>query len=122
MEKTILKITQIKSLIGSQQAKHRVVMESLGFKRNQQTLYKNDTPQIRGMIQKVRHLVVWKEIDEKEIPVPAVKSPGFTIVSGKAAGAKKKIKKKVKKKAKSKAKKSPKTKSKTKKSTGKKAE
>ncbi len=118
MEKTILKLTQIKSLIGSQRAKHRVVMESLGFKRNQQTLYKNDTPQIRGMIQKVRHLVLCEKIDEKAIPGPVLKSPGFTIVSGKAGGAKKKVKKK----AKSKAKKSPKTKSKAKKSTVKKAE
>lgn len=121
MAKTILKITQIRSLIGSQQKKHRVVMESLGFRRNQQTLYKNDTPQIRGMMQKVRHLVAWEEIDEKSVPKPADKSPGFTIVSGKAAGAKK-TKKKAKKKAKSKAKKSPKAKSKAKKSSGKKAE
>ena len=117
MAKTKLKITQIRSIIGSQQDKHKVVMKSLGFRRNQQTLYKNDTPQIRGMIYKVRHLVAWEEIDEKAVPEPAGKSPGFTIVSGKAAGAKKKVKRKVK----SKAKKSPKTKAKTKKSTKKKA-
>lgn len=116
MAKTILKITQIRSLIGAQQAKHRVVMESLGFRRNQQTLYKNDTPQIRGMMRKVRHLIAWEEIDEKAVPGPAGKSPGFTIVSGKAAG----TKKKAKKKAKSKAKKSPKAKAKTKKSAKKK--
>ena len=119
MAKTILKITQIRSIIGSQKDKHKVVMRSLGFRKNQQTLYKNDTPQIRGMINKVRHLVAWEEIDEKAIPGPAEKAPGFTIVSGKAAGAKKKTKRKVKKKAKSKARKSPKAKAK--KSTGKKA-
>ena len=88
MAKTMLKITQVRSLIGSQQAKHKVVMESLGFKRNQQTLYKNDTPQIRGMIRKVRHLVEWEEIEEKAIPKLGAKSPGFSIVSGEAAGSK----------------------------------
>lgn len=118
MAKIKLKITQVRSLIGAQHAKHKVVMESLGFKKHQQTLYKNDTPQIRGMIEKVRHLVVWEQIDEKAVPGPVSKSPGFTILSGKAAAAKKRVKKK----AKSKAKKSPGTKTKAKKSTKKKAE
>lgn len=115
MAKTILKITQVRSLIGSQRAKHKVVMESLGFRKNQQTLYKNDTPQIRGMIRKVRHLVTCEEIDEKAVPGPVAKSSGFSIVSGAAAGVKKRAKKKAKSKAKgkakSKAKKSPKAKS-----------
>ncbi len=51
-----LKITQIKSLIGSK-PKHRLTMQALGFGRINQTLVKNDTPQIRGMIHQVRHLV-----------------------------------------------------------------
>jgi len=44
-------------------------MESLGFTKNQRTLYQKDTPQIRGMIHRVQHLVVWEEIDEKDIMV-----------------------------------------------------
>ena len=55
MAKT-LKITQIKSLIGAK-PKHRLTMEALGFRKHQQTLEKNDTPQIRGMLHQVRHLV-----------------------------------------------------------------
>jgi large subunit ribosomal protein L30 len=55
-----LRITQIKSLIGSK-PKHRLTMQALGFRRMNQTLVKNDTPQIRGMIHHVRHLV---RIDE----------------------------------------------------------
>jgi len=51
-----VKITQIKSLIGCK-PKHRLTMEALGFRRMNQTLEKNDTPQIRGMLQQVRHLV-----------------------------------------------------------------
>jgi large subunit ribosomal protein L30 len=55
MAKTV-KITQVKSLIGAK-PKHRLTMQALGFRRMQQTLEKNDTPQLRGMINRVRHLV-----------------------------------------------------------------
>ena len=75
-----LKVTQVRSIIGSQRKKHRVVMESLGFRRNSRTLYKNDSPQIRGMLHKVRHLVEWEEIDEKDIPSGAERTRGFTVV------------------------------------------
>ena len=52
----ILKVTQIKSLIGAK-PKHRLTMQALGFRRMHQTLEKNDTPQLRGMLHQVRHLV-----------------------------------------------------------------
>ncbi len=32
-------------------------MEALGFKRIRHTLEKNDTPQLRGMMLQVRHLI-----------------------------------------------------------------
>jgi large subunit ribosomal protein L30 len=32
-------------------------MEALGFRRTYQTIEKADTPQIRGMLHQVRHLV-----------------------------------------------------------------
>lgn len=82
-KKKMLKITQTKSLIGSQRVKHRTVMKSLGFRKNQQTLYKNDIPQIRGMIQKVRHLIEWEEVNATDIPAPPERSAGFTIIDGK---------------------------------------
>jgi large subunit ribosomal protein L30 len=89
-----LKVTQIRSVIGSQEKKHRRVMESLGFTRNYRTLYKNDTPQIRGMLQKVRHLVAWEEIDEKDVPRPGARSAGFTVLTeAPGKGAPKKAKK-----------------------------
>lgn len=75
-----LKITQVRSIIGSQKEKHKVVMKSLGFTKNYRTLYKNDTPQIRGMIHKVRHLVAVEEIDEKSIPAPGKPSKGYTVI------------------------------------------
>ena len=98
-KKKMLKITQTKSIIGSQRQKHRTVMKSLGFRKNQQTIYKNDTPQIRGMIQKVRHLIEWEEINATDIPSPTERSAGFTVLSGEkaAGGAKKRTTKKAKK-------------------------
>jgi len=36
-------------------------MKAIGFKRNYQTLIKEDTPQLRGMLQQVRHLVSVEE-------------------------------------------------------------
>ena len=101
----MLKVTQTKSLIGSQREKHRNVMKSIGFRKHQQTLYKNDTPQIRGMIQKVRHLVEWEEINATDIPATPERRASFTIIEGaKAAGGsrKRKAKRKTKKKAKAK--------------------
>ncbi len=57
-----LKITQVQSLIGSQ-PKHRRTMKALGFHRHQETLEKADTPQIRGMLNQVRHLVKVEEVE-----------------------------------------------------------
>lgn len=51
-----IRITQIRSVSGSP-IKHRRTMEALGFRRCYQTVEKADTPQIRGMIHLVRHLV-----------------------------------------------------------------
>ena len=82
----MLKITQVRSIIGSQEQKHRSVMRALGFKKNYRTLYKKDSPSIRGMLNKVRHLLVWEEIDEKDIPAPSEKKKSFTVI--KAAGKK----------------------------------
>ena len=56
MAKKKLRITQIKSLIGSQ-PKHKRTMKAIGFRRHQETLIKEDTPQLRGMLRQVRHLV-----------------------------------------------------------------
>ncbi len=83
-----LKLTQVRSIIGSQRKRHRNVMEALGFQKNYRTLYKNDTPQIRGMLNKVRHLVEWVEIEEKDILPKSERSKGFTVV--KAANKEKK--------------------------------
>ena len=57
-----LKVTQIKSKIGTKQ-NHRETLRSLGLKRINDTVVKEDRPEIRGMVQTVRHLVTVEEVD-----------------------------------------------------------
>jgi ribosomal protein L30 len=38
-------------------------MKAIGFHRHQETLVKEDSPQLRGMLQQVRHLV--RVVEEK---------------------------------------------------------
>jgi len=58
-----LKITQTKSVIGSIEP-HKKTVRALGLKRIRDSRVHGDTPQIRGMIQKVQHLVRVEEVDE----------------------------------------------------------
>jgi large subunit ribosomal protein L30 len=58
-----LKITQIRSGIGMEDSQC-VTVRTLGIRRLHQTVVQNDTPQIRGMIAKVCHLVRVEEIEE----------------------------------------------------------
>lgn len=57
-----LKITQVKSVIGYKIDQKRTV-EALGLRRIRHSVIKTDTPQIRGMVKKVTHLVTMEEID-----------------------------------------------------------
>ncbi|MHA6785343.1 50S ribosomal protein L30 [Pseudonocardia saturnea] len=54
-------ITQRKSTIGAK-ANQRATMLSLGLRKIRQTVEKDDTPQIRGMVHTVRHLVTVEEV------------------------------------------------------------
>ena len=51
-----IKVTQRRSRNGSDKSQ-RDTLRSLGLRRIGQTVEVNDTPQIRGMLHKVRHLV-----------------------------------------------------------------
>jgi large subunit ribosomal protein L30 len=53
---TTLKITQRRSRNGSNK-RQQETLRSLGLRRIGHTVEHSDTPQIRGMIHKVRHLV-----------------------------------------------------------------
>lgn len=51
-----LKVTQVRSVIGHLQ-KQKLTMKALGLRRIRHTVLHQDTPQIRGMLDKVKHLV-----------------------------------------------------------------
>ena len=56
-----IKVTQIRSGI-DRPAKHKRVLESLGLRKHQSSRVHDDTPAIRGMINKVSHLVRVEEV------------------------------------------------------------
>ena len=58
-----LKITQTKSVIGSKEG-HKRTIRALGLKRIRDSRVHGDTPQIRGMVRKVQHLVEVEEVEE----------------------------------------------------------
>lgn len=61
-----LKIRQVKSYIGRPE-KQRRVLRGMGLGRLNRTVLLNDTPEIRGMAQKVIHLVTVEEVEGSEI-------------------------------------------------------
>ncbi|WP_457654271.1 50S ribosomal protein L30 [Rhodocaloribacter sp.] len=58
-----LKITQVRSVIRRPQPQKRT-MAALGLRRMHQSVVHSDTPQIRGMIERVHHLVRVEEVEE----------------------------------------------------------
>jgi large subunit ribosomal protein L30 len=51
-----VKVTLVKSPIGFNEKQGRVV-QSMGLRKIRQSVELSDTPEVRGMIHKVRHLV-----------------------------------------------------------------
>ncbi|BBL79566.1 50S ribosomal protein L30 [Rubrobacter xylanophilus DSM 9941] len=58
-----LKVTQVRSTIGAIE-KHKRTVRALGLRRIRDSRVHEDTPQIRGMIAKVRHLVRVEEVED----------------------------------------------------------
>ena len=56
-----LKITQTRSIIDRLEDQKRTI-RALGLGRPQYAVVKNDTPQLRGMLRKVAHLVRVEEV------------------------------------------------------------
>jgi len=61
-----LKITLIKSYIGRPQ-KQRKVLRGMGLEKLNRSVLLNDTPEIRGMVNKVSHLVSVEELEGDNI-------------------------------------------------------
>lgn len=56
-----LKVTQVRSAIGSP-ADQKATVKALGLKRLHHTVEKDDTPTVRGMLFKVKHLIKVEEL------------------------------------------------------------
>lgn len=56
-----LKITLVKSPLGYRESQ-RLTVQSLGLRRIRQSVIHNDTPGIRGMVNKVNHLIAVEEV------------------------------------------------------------
>jgi large subunit ribosomal protein L30 len=59
---TELKVTQTKSKIGGTRVQ-RETLRTLGLRRIGDVVVKADRPEIRGMVQTVRHLVTVEEVE-----------------------------------------------------------
>jgi large subunit ribosomal protein L30 len=57
-----IKITWTKSYIGCPETQ-RATIKSLGLRKLQQSVIKEDCPEIRGQVNKVQHLVTVEEVD-----------------------------------------------------------
>ena len=57
-----LKVTQVRSVIGSKQ-NQRDTLRSLGLRRINDVVVKEDRPEFRGMIFTVKHLVTVEEVE-----------------------------------------------------------
>ncbi len=68
----VLRITQIKSLIGRPKDQ-RGTVKALGLKRIRHTVEQADTPEIRGMLAKVGHLVTAEPVEEGQKETPKQK-------------------------------------------------
>ena len=55
-----IKITQVRSII-DRHKKQKLTMKALGLRRVNSSTVKKDTPQIRGMVNLVKHLIKVEE-------------------------------------------------------------
>ncbi len=56
-----LKLTLVRSVIGRSK-KQKATIEALGLRKMNQTVEKDASPQVRGMVKKVQHLLTVEEV------------------------------------------------------------
>lgn len=56
-----LKLTLVRSVIGRPK-KQKATIEALGLRKMNQTVEKDASPQLRGMVKKVQHLLTVEEV------------------------------------------------------------
>jgi large subunit ribosomal protein L30 len=60
-DKKMLKVTLVKSMYGRGK-KHMACVKGLGLRRMHHTVEVEDTPAVRGMINKVSYLLEWEQV------------------------------------------------------------
>lgn len=85
----MLRVKLVRSIIGNTERNRRTVA-ALGLRKLQQTVFHEDNPTIRGMIHKVKHLLLVDEVDASEA---TSKTPSITRVENQKSkgGAKAKV-------------------------------
>lgn len=58
---TQLKVTQVRSGIGRTE-RQKLTLKGLGLRRIGHSVVLKDSPQVRGMINRVQHLIAWEEV------------------------------------------------------------
>ncbi|MCW5936838.1 MAG: 50S ribosomal protein L30 [Fimbriimonadaceae bacterium] len=86
----MLKITLVKSKFGNT-PRNRAIVQSLGLNKTGRSVLQHDTPSIRGMIHKVKHLLEVEEVEEQP-KTPRAKGHKAAARIGSAAAAEKKPK------------------------------
>ena len=56
-----IKITQVRSRI-KRERKQKLTLDALGLTKNHKTVEHEDTPQILGMVNKIKHLVTVEKV------------------------------------------------------------
>lgn len=80
----VLKITQIKSVIGSI-GRHKDTVRTLGLRRIGQSVYHQDTPQMRGMVESIAHLVACETVDARPETGKKPTKTGYKVIKAKNA-------------------------------------
>lgn len=57
-----LKITQVKGVVGAIQ-RQKDTLRTLGLRKIGQSVMREDTPEVKGMVRAVAHLVTVEEVD-----------------------------------------------------------
>jgi large subunit ribosomal protein L30 len=76
----MLRIELIKSPIANV-PRNRATVAALGLRKMRQVVYHEDNPAIRGMIHKVKHLLLVETVDEAPVKTPRVAKPKPTATA-----------------------------------------
>ncbi len=55
-DKKMIKIKYYRSIIGAPK-KHKIMVKTLGFRKLNQVIEREDTPAVRGVVNKIPHLI-----------------------------------------------------------------